>query len=112
MKTFTATLAAAAVAVCAALPAQSAPVCLQTYRIDHTHVVDSKNILFYMKDGKIWHNSLIQACPALNFNGFVMNVSGGADEVCSNMQSIRVSRSGDVCMLGEFTPYTAPPKAM
>ena len=40
---------------------QASPVCLQTFRIDHTHVVDSKNVLFYMKDGKIWHNALVNS---------------------------------------------------
>jgi len=40
-----------------------------------------------------------------------MNVRG-ADTVCSNQQSIKVIDSGQVCMLGEFTPYAAPSKAM
>jgi hypothetical protein len=109
MKTFTTVLAAAALAGLAALPAQAAPVCLETFRIDHTHVLDSRNVLFYMKDGKIWHNALKNSCPALNFHGFVMNVRG-ADTVCSNQQSIKVLQSGEVCMLGEFTPYTPPAK--
>jgi len=111
MKTFTTALAAAALVACAALPAQASPVCLQTFRIDHTHVVDSKNVLFYMKDGKIWHNALVNSCPSLNFHGFVMDVRGG-DTVCSNQQSIKVLESGQVCMLGEFTPYAPPAKAM
>jgi hypothetical protein len=111
MKTFTTALAAAALAAVAALPAQAAPVCLETFRIDHTHVVDSQNVLFYMKGGKVWHNALKNSCPALNFHGFVMNVRGG-DTVCSNQQSIKVIDSGQVCMLGEFTPYTPPAKAM
>jgi hypothetical protein len=104
MKTYTTALAAAALAACAVLPAQASPVCLETFRIDHTSVVDSKNILFHMKDGKVWHNALRNSCPALNFHGFIMNVRGGNDTVCSNQQSIKVIDSGEVCMLGEFTP--------
>jgi len=111
MKTFTTALAAAALMACAALPAQASPVCLELNRIDHTSVVDSKNILFHMKGGKVWHNGLKNSCPALNFHGFIMNVRGG-DTVCSNQQSIKVIDSGQVCMLGEFTPYTPPSKAM
>jgi hypothetical protein len=111
MKRFTTALAAAAALVaCAALPAQASPVCLQTIRIDHTHVLDAKNVLFYMKDGKVWQNRLQNSCPSLHFHGFVMNVRGG-DSVCSNQQSIKVIVTGEVCMLGEFTPYTPPDKA-
>jgi hypothetical protein len=98
------TTALAALAACVALPAQASPVCLETFSIDHTSVVDSKNILFHMKDGKVWHNALRNSCPALNFHGFIMNVRGGNDTVCSNQQSIKVIDSGEVCMLGEFTP--------
>lgn len=111
MKTVPTVLAAAAVAAFTALPAFASPVCLQVSRIDHTHVVDAKNVLFYMKGGKVWHNALRNACPALNFHGFVMNVAGGNDSVCSNMQSIKVIESGEVCMLGEFTPYSPPGKS-
>jgi hypothetical protein len=111
MKTFTTALAAAALVACATLPAKASPVCLETFRIDHTSVVDSKNILFHMKDGKVWHNALKNSCPALNFHGFVMDVHG-ADTVCSNQQAIKVLDSGQVCMLGEFTPYAPPPKPM
>lgn len=112
MKNITAAIAAAAIAVCAALPAlAAAPVCLQTYRIDHTSVLDSKTIIFHMKDGKQWKNTLMNACPSLNFHGFIMNVRGGSDEVCSNQQSIKVLESGNICMMGEFTPYTPPEKS-
>jgi hypothetical protein len=111
MKTFTTTIAAAATLALAALPALASPVCLQVSRIDHTHVQDSKNVLFYMKDGKIWHNALANACPALNFHGFVMDVKGSVDTVCSNQQSIKVLDSGETCMLGEFAPYSPPGKS-
>ncbi len=111
MKTFTTALAAAALVACAALPAQASPVCLETFRINHTDVEAAHNILFHMKDGKVWHNALKNSCPALNFHGFIMDVRGG-DTVCSNQQSIKVIDSGQVCLLGEFTPYTPPSKPM
>jgi len=110
MKTFTSALAAAAIAACAASPALASPVCLWSYRIDHTSVLDSKNILFYMKDGKVWHNTLQNSCPSLNFHGFTM-VMRGTDQVCSNQQSIKVIDSGEICMMGEFTPYAPPGKS-
>lgn len=92
----------------APVDANAGPVCIQPYRIDHTNTVDPSTVLFYMKDGKIWKNTLQGPCPGLLFNGFAYVVHG--DEVCSNMQGIRVLRTGEVCMLGAFTPYIAPPK--
>lgn len=86
----------------------SAPVCLQTYLIDHTHTVDPKTILFYMRGGKIWQNTLPQPCPGLMYYGFVDVVRD--NQICSNMQSIRVLVTQNVCMLGAFTPYIPPPK--
>lgn len=107
MKTVTTTLAAAAIAACAALPAAASPVCIQSHLIDHTSVQDSKTVLFHMKDGKVWRNSLQNSCPSLNFHGFVMNM-GPVDTVCSNQQSISVLETHETCMLGEFTPNTPP----
>lgn len=83
-----------------------APVCLQTYLIDHTHTVDPKTILFYMRGGKIWQNTLPYPCPGLTYHGFVDVVRD--NQICSNTQSIRVLVTNDVCMLGAFTPYTPP----
>lgn len=111
MKTFTTVLAAAAIAASAALPAQASPVCLQTILIDHTTVKDPKTILFHMKGGKVWRNTLINACPGLLFHGFVMDIRGGNDEVCSNEQTISVLKTHETCMMGEFTPYVPPEKA-
>ena len=105
MKTFIAALAAAMVA--ATSLAQAAPTtCLQSNLIDRTEVKDSQTLLFHMRDGKIWRNKLVAACPDLKFHGYVMNL-GGQNEVCSNMQTIRILTTQESCMLGEFTPYTA-----
>jgi len=110
MKTITKTLAAAAIAVCAALPALASPVCIQSRMIDHTSVQDSKTVLFHMKDGKVWRNSLQNSCPSLNFHGFVMNM-GPTDTVCSNQQSISVLKTHETCMLGAFEPNSPPAAA-
>jgi hypothetical protein len=105
-------LAACVTALCAAPAcAQPAPanVCLQTIDIDRTSVPDAHTILFHMKDGRIWRNALVGACPELQFNGFEY-VSQPDDEICGNLQSIRVLRSGAVCLLGPFTPYAPATK--
>ena len=92
-------------------------VCIQTYQIDHTTIPDDSTILFHMKGGKIWKNSLSFRCPDLKFQGG-FQYSTDISEICSNLQTIRVieqgggpgPRFGAVCQLGEFTPYTPPPK--
>lgn len=111
MKTFVSALTAAAIAAAAAFPVQAAPVCLQSTRIDHTHVQDAQTILFYMKNGDIYANALKNACPGLHFHGFVMNIRGGNDTICSNQQSITVLETHEVCMMGAFTPYKVPTKS-
>ncbi len=82
------------------------PVCLYPYMIDHTHVVDPRTILFYMRDGKVWRNTMKTGCRGLMFHGFVYVTH--FDELCSNMQSIRVIKTGEVCVLGTFTPERVP----
>ena len=80
MKTFTTAWAAAGLAACMALPAHAAPVCLQTIQIDHTSVKDPSTVLFYLKNGQIWRNTLQSPCPALLMHGFRMNVGGGENQ--------------------------------
>ncbi|MBU6442897.1 MAG: hypothetical protein KGR48_03210 [Alphaproteobacteria bacterium] len=87
----------------------SRPVCLRTIQIDHTEVPNSRTILFYMRDGKVWQNTLLNDCVGLKFEGFAYAPTP-PDEICDNMQTIHVLRMGTVCMMGAFTPYT-PPKA-
>lgn len=83
-------------------------VCLWTYMIDHTKSPDPNTIIFYMRGGKAWKNTLQYPCRGLRFHGFAYVTRDG--QICSNMQSIIVLESHDLCMLGDFTPYTPPPK--
>lgn len=101
----------------AAAPAAAKGVCIQTYMIDHTDIPDDSTILFHLRGGKIWKNSLPFPCPDLKFQGGFQYTTD-IDEICSNLQTIRVieqggggPRFGAVCQLGEFTPYVPPPKA-
>ena len=89
-------------------PPTQKSVCLWTYQIDHTTVPDKNTILFYMRDGKVWKNTLSYPCPGLLFHGFAYVAH--ADQICSNMQSIQVIETHEVCMLGAFEPYTPPKK--
>jgi hypothetical protein len=75
--------------------------------VDHTRTVDASTILFYMRDGKIWKNTLKTPCPGLLFHGFSY-VTHYA-ELCGN-EGISVIETHQVCSLGNFAPYTPPPE--
>ena len=77
--------------------------CLWATEVDHTHVIDQSNILFYMRDGKVWHTRLKPACVNLKLSGFVM--VGHPDRFCANAQTIKVLNGGAICQLGNYTPY-------
>lgn len=81
----------------------SGPKCIPSNMVDHTKVVDQSNILFYMRDGKVWHSRLAQPCVGIRDSGFVMN--GHFTEFCGGSQSIQLIKGGATCQLGEFTPY-------
>ena len=81
-------------------------VCLQSTSIENTTTVDPSTILFHMRNGTVWKNTLKTPCPGLKFHGFTYLTR--ADEVCSNAQSIAVIETGEACQLGIFTPYTGP----
>ncbi len=79
-------------------------VCLQTSDIDHTEILNDSAIVFFMKTGKPYLNTLTFPCPSLKIeDGFAYEAD--FPEICSNSQTIRVLRSGNFCELGQFTPY-------
>jgi hypothetical protein len=100
---------ALAILIVATAPAGAANVCLNSRDIDRTSVPDAKTVLFHMKDGKVWKNMLRNDCAELKFNGFAYDASPNG-EICGNLQTIRVLRSGEVCALGPFEPAAAPAK--
>ncbi len=102
------TLLAATGAQAQAYSTQGGTVCLRSSWIDHTKAPDDRTILFYMRDHKVWVTHLRSLCPQLSFNGFAY-VATPPDDICGNLQSIRVIRSGAVCMMGPIVPYTPPP---
>jgi hypothetical protein len=112
MKILITAVAAAAVAAGAVSPVlAAAPICLEPTKIDHTHVQDASTILFYMKTGEVYVNKLPAPCPGLYLHGFEWTIRGGVNQVCSNANGIRVLVTDQVCAIGEFSPYTPPPKA-
>jgi hypothetical protein len=84
--------------------------CIRTTLIDHTKAPDDRTIIFAMKNGAVYQSTLPTICPQLSFNGFSY-VATPPDQICGNLQSIRVIRTGSVCLLGplvQITPTAAP----
>lgn len=90
--------------VLAAAATEDKMVCLSAHEIDNTEVArDGRSILFYMSGHRVWKNILQDQCVTLGpDHGFIYTVTD--DEICSNLESIRVIGTGEVCELGEFTP--------
>ena len=74
---------------------------------------DGRLLTLKLRDGRVLVNHLQGRCNDLRFNGFVWVLRGNND-ICENMQSLRVIQSGQVCLLGKFdtvgkTSPAAPP---
>jgi hypothetical protein len=100
MKAFAKFILLIAIAATSIVPATASQICLRPNLIDRTKVVDAKTIDFRMRDGTVYRNVLRNSCPGLLFNGFVYVVR--ANEVCDNLQSIRVLQTHEICLLGAF----------
>lgn len=100
-----AALAALAVGTAQAQPAtvMNGTTCLKTVLVDHTQVVDPVTILYFMKGGEVWKNSLNNPCTTLPHNGYIY-MPTPPDNICGNLQRIKVIQTGEVCELGAFTP--------
>ncbi len=82
-------------------------VCLQSSQIDRTDIVNDSAIVFFMKDGKAYMNTMRIPCPSLKMeDGFAY--LNDVPEICSASQTIRVLRSGNFCELGQFTLFDPP----
>jgi hypothetical protein len=85
--------------------------CVSVNLIDRTAVVDDRNILFYMRDDRVYRNILPHRCPDLAFEErFMYRRSLG--QLC-DVDSITVLghigfglRMGASCRLGMFHPIT------
>jgi len=103
---------AGAVLVLAIVPAaMAAKTCIDTRSIKNQTVEGRGiSILFTMRDGSQYRNKLLGPCPSLVFDGYIWTILNPDNTVCDDEQSLRVLRSGEVCMLGKFEQVT-PPRA-
>ena len=106
---FAAALLAAGAACAQPTAPNSGPVCLWTTQIDHTKTVDPSTLIFHMKNGDDWKNTLASPCRGLMLHGFAYVTRDGS--ICDNMQSIMVLETHEVCLLGAFTRMPPKPAA-
>jgi len=101
-------------AIAAAKPAGKPVSCVQLNNIRETRVRSDQIIDFYMKDGKVYRNTLPNSCPQLGFEeSFSYKTS--ISQLCSTdiitvlLHTGGLSR-GASCGLGSFQPVTGLPK--
>jgi hypothetical protein len=107
----------ATLVLAAALPAfaDDAPksLCIPTYQIDHTRTPDDWTIQFFMINRKVYQAKMISQCVGLRVNtrGFTYEPTiPGANQICSNLMTIRLNDNGSVCLVGAITPVEPPPR--
>lgn len=87
--------------------------CIDLIRIDRSEVVDDQTILFHMKGGKIWKNTLPYKCPRLGFEKAFSHKTS-INRLCSvdiiTVLDTSARMPGASCGLGKFEAYTPPPK--
>jgi hypothetical protein len=95
----------------AAAPAMAAPnMCIDTRDIVSSEAKDGgAALLFKMKNGTQWLNTLQGKCPDLIFNGYVWTIRNPDNTVCEREESLRVLQSGQICVLGKFTKVAPAP---
>lgn len=79
--------------------------CIRPKMIKSTRVVNAKNILFYMRSGKVYRNVLPRNClPLVQGSMFSYNITYGRVCDVDNLTIIGGSNSGNICPLGKFYP--------
>jgi hypothetical protein len=84
-----------------------AEMCLETYQIKETRIIDDQTILFIMRSGGLYLNRLPVRCVGLRIaDGF-----GYSTRIAKLCKQDRItvttpgSMPGSTCMLGEFHPF-------
>ena len=92
----------------AATPA-ARPICINGSDIDSTSVPDDNTIIYHLRNGQVWKNTLKATCPQLKFEHAFTEVIR-ASQICANAQMIRVHETGSICALGDFTLVNSAPR--
>jgi len=87
------------------------PVCIATYRINHTDVPDDTAILITMNDRSVYRAKVQGGCVGLSSDtrGYTWEPNPGTNEICANLFTIRLNTSHAICMMGDIE-MIKPPK--
>jgi hypothetical protein len=77
-------------------------VCLDPQQIRSTQIKDNRTILFQMRNGDVWTNTLVAECPGLK-SGQSISQMVTTNRICAFRQSFSSNFSGAMCRLGAFT---------
>jgi hypothetical protein len=97
-----------AAALAAEVPVQQTRDCVSTTQIKNTAVLDDQTIVFQLRDGSVWKNTLDFSCPRLGFYEAFSYESRGM-QLCDldNVKVIETSGFiGPTCGLGKFERQT------
>lgn len=95
------------------LPDQPPERCLLSNRISGTAVVDDRTVLFYMRTGEVYRNTLPRDCLRLKRNDR-FTYETFSNQLCSKDTITVLERSGAnytrgaTCRLGEYFPISEP----
>lgn len=85
-------------------PAVTTRDCVTTHTLRSTAVLDDRTILFQLRDGSVWKNTLDFSCASLGFHEAFSYESHGS-QLC-DMDTIKVfqpfGNAGASCRLGKF----------
>lgn len=90
--------------------------CVATNMIRSTKALDDKTIIFTMRNGEKWKNSLPMTCPRLKYHdAFSYKLTGtrlcDIDVITVLEYPLGGSLTGPTCQLGKFEKYIAPAPA-
>jgi hypothetical protein len=96
-------LASASAPVLAQSPGEPGSVCLEPNQIRSTQVKDDKTIIFQMRNGDVWENTLVARCPGLKAFGQGIAQMVTNNRICSFQQRFVSAITGQFCRMGSFT---------
>jgi len=86
---------------------QGTKVCLRAVNVLNHVVPDDRTIIFHMKDGTVWKNTLQADCHGLHMaDSFTLAPPQGW--LCANQQPLRINGAAPItCYLGDFQQMPA-----
>jgi hypothetical protein len=82
--------------------AAEAPSCLTLREMNVVNATSETTIVYRMRNGTVWVNTLPRPCRGLGTYPYV-EVVRGVNQVCANQMQIRIPMTGAVCTLGTFS---------